>query len=58
MWIENDKLNKYLRDLSKEDINSIDIICVSMTAELSDAYGTKVEGVLDISKRSIDCSCC
>lgn len=54
MWIKNDKLNECLQDLSKEDIDSIDIICVSMTAELSDAYETKIEGVLDISKKVHD----
>lgn len=51
MWIKNDELKECLMDLSKEDIDCTDVICVSMTAELSDAYETKIEGVLDISKK-------
>ena len=51
MWIENDKLPECLLKLSQDDLDSIDVVCVTMTAELADSYESKTEGVLDISKK-------
>jgi probable H4MPT-linked C1 transfer pathway protein len=53
MWSNKEDLGHVLIDLIKKisDLSSIDGIGVSMTAELVDAYETKKEGVLDISKR-------
>ncbi len=52
MWIKNDKLGSALLDLLGNDLSDIDAVGISMTAELVDAYKTKKEGVLDISKKS------
>jgi len=50
MWKENTQLQRYLEKLIKNDPD-IDVVCVSMTAELADGYLSKKEGVLDISKQ-------
>lgn len=52
MWIEKDNLGNALIHLIGEDINDLDAVGICMTAELVDAYKTKKEGVLDISKKS------
>lgn len=54
MWSKNDDLGDTLIELIQNigDINSIDCIGISMTAELVDAYETKKEGVLDIANKS------
>lgn len=44
----NTQLQECLRKLTENDPD-IDVICVSMTAELADGYTSKKEGVLDIS---------
>ena len=50
MWKDNDKLKNCLYNLTKND-SDIKIVCVSMTAELTDGYESKKEGVKDISKK-------
>lgn len=58
MWIKKDELSQTLIDLLGSDINKIDAVGVSMTAELADSYQNKREGVLDIAGRvikSFDC---
>ncbi|MBI5680519.1 MAG: H4MPT-linked C1 transfer pathway protein [Methanobacterium sp.] len=52
MWLEKDKLGNALIDLIGDDINDLDAVGICMTAELVDAYKTKKEGVLDISRKS------
>lgn len=54
MWSNNDDLGNTLFELIQNisDIDSIDGIGISMTAELVDAYETKKEGVLDIANKS------
>lgn len=47
MWIENDKLSDNLKTISKE-ISEVEIVCVSMTAELADSYLSKIDGVNDV----------
>jgi (4-(4-[2-(gamma-L-glutamylamino)ethyl]phenoxymethyl)furan-2-yl)methanamine synthase len=48
-WKGSEKLSKVLNDLTVQlGINKLDALAVTMTAELSDAYQTKSEGVLDI----------
>ncbi|MDZ4171564.1 MAG: hydantoinase/oxoprolinase family protein [Methanobacteriaceae archaeon] len=54
MWMKNEELGDYLIDLIGDEINQIDAVAVSMTAELVDAYETKKDGVLDIVKRVQD----
>ncbi|MDR0900900.1 MAG: H4MPT-linked C1 transfer pathway protein [Methanobrevibacter sp.] len=56
MWSNYEDLGDTLLNLIEkiDDINLIDGIAISMTAELVDAYETKKEGVLDISKRVED----
>ncbi len=53
MWKRKDELETVLKDLV-EPFGEIDAVGISMTAELVDAYKTKIEGVLDISSRSND----
>lgn len=50
MWKNNHQLQKCLRKLTIDD-QDIDVVCVSMTAELADGYCSKIEGVLDISNQ-------
>lgn len=52
MWKDNDKLSECLLKLTEND-KDIDVICVTMTAELADSYTTKKEGVLDISNKVV-----
>lgn len=52
MWKNNHQLQKCLQKLTRDD-QDIDVICVSMTAELADGYCSKKEGVLDISTQVI-----
>ena len=52
MWKNNTQLQECLRKLTENDPD-IDVICVSMTAELTDGYTSKKEGVLDISHQVI-----
>jgi probable H4MPT-linked C1 transfer pathway protein len=54
MWMKKDELSEALRDLLGYSINDIDGVGVSMTAELVDAYKTKKEGVIDITKKSVE----
>ena len=54
MWMKNDELSEALIELVKTSINELDGVGVSMTAELVDAYKTKKEGVIDISKKSVE----
>lgn len=49
MWYEKEKLSKSLMDLIGD--KKIDVIVISMTAELVDSYESKREGVLDIAKK-------
>ncbi|OED30070.1 hydantoinase/oxoprolinase family protein [Methanosphaera sp. WGK6] len=53
MWKDNEKLQECLIKLYDND-SEIEVICVSMTAELADSYTSKTEGVLDISKKVIE----
>lgn len=53
MWKENDKLQKALINFSKDDPD-IEVVCVSMTAELADGYNSKKEGIIDISHKVMD----
>lgn len=50
MWCQNDNLGKVLKELIEKicPLEQIDIVGISMTAELVDAYETKKDGVLDI----------
>ena len=52
MWINKKKLGETLLNLIDNitNLDSIDAIGISMTAELVDAYETKKEGVLEIAK--------
>ncbi len=50
MWKNSAQLQHALKKLTKDDLD-IDVVCVSMTAELADGYSSKKEGVLDISKQ-------
>ncbi|PKL67751.1 MAG: H4MPT-linked C1 transfer pathway protein [Methanobacteriales archaeon HGW-Methanobacteriales-1] len=54
MWMKNEELGGYLLDLIGEEIDQLDAVGVSMTAELVDAYETKKDGVLDIVKKVED----
>lgn len=51
MWLKKDELGKALLKLVKDEINDIDAVGICMTAELVDAYKTKEEGVIDISRK-------
>ena len=53
MWKNNNQLQQCLQKLTKDD-SDIEIVCVSMTAELSDGYSSKKEGVLDISNKVME----
>lgn len=53
MWKKNDRLKKVLQKFCKNE-DYIDVVCVSMTAELADGYESKKEGVTDISKKVIE----
>lgn len=53
MWKKKDRLNECLYNLTKDDCD-IEVICVSMTAELSDGYESKKEGVKDISEKVVE----
>jgi probable H4MPT-linked C1 transfer pathway protein len=53
MWKNNDKLQDCLKKFIIDD-RDIDIICVSMTAELADGYLSKTEGVRDISNKVLE----
>lgn len=48
MWKNSENLKNALKRLTSDDPD-IDVVCVSMTAELADGYTSKREGVLDIS---------
>ncbi|RAP49829.1 MAG: hypothetical protein BZ136_02730 [Methanosphaera sp. rholeuAM74] len=50
MWKNRKKLRTYLKTLNKKEI---DVICATITAELSDTYTTKKEGIADITKTLI-----
>ena len=50
MWKNNAQLQNCLQNLTRDDPD-IDVVCVSMTAELADGYCSKKEGVLDISNQ-------
>lgn len=56
MWSDNQRLSDVLLNLinKNDDLDKIDGIGISMTAELVDAYNKKEEGVLDISKKVIN----
>ncbi len=54
MWIKNDELKEALKNLIGSNMDEVDAVGVSMTAELVDAYRTKKEGVMDIAKKSVD----
>ena len=54
MWIKKDELAQNLIELLGNDIDEIDAIGISMTAELADSYQNKSEGVLDISGRVME----
>jgi len=41
MWTKNEELGKYLLELIGDEIENLDAVGVSMTAELVDAYKTK-----------------
>lgn len=49
MWNSKDKLEDCLKNMKKN--YNIDIVIVTTTAELSDGYLSKKEGILDISKK-------
>ena len=51
MWQRKDELGYALNKIL-EPFGRVDAVGVSMTAELVDAYKTKIEGVLDISLKS------
>jgi len=53
MWRRKDELGTVLTDMVTP-FGKIDAVGISMTAELVDAYKTKIEGVLDISSKSND----
>lgn len=53
MWKNNDRLQQCLKNFCKND-SDIDIVCVSMTAELADGYESKKEGVADISGKVME----
>jgi len=48
MWLKKDELQKTLKELLGGEIEDIDGVGVTMTAELADAYKDKEEGVKDI----------
>ena len=54
MWIKKHELSKTLLELLGNDIDDIDAVGISMTAELADSYQNKSEGVLDISTRVME----
>jgi (4-(4-[2-(gamma-L-glutamylamino)ethyl]phenoxymethyl)furan-2-yl)methanamine synthase len=54
MWIKKNELSKTLLELLGTDIDEIDAVGISMTAELADSYQNKSEGVLDISTRVME----
>ena len=49
MWNKKDELSQTLLELLDKEIDDIDAVGISMTAELADSYQSKSEGVLDIS---------
>jgi probable H4MPT-linked C1 transfer pathway protein len=52
MWQKKEQLGSALEELLSPWEHEIDAVGVSMTAELVDAYETKIDGVLDISNKS------
>lgn len=54
MWTKKHELSKTLLELLGTDIDKIDAVGISMTAELADSYQNKSEGVLDISTRVME----
>jgi len=48
MWLKKNELQKTLKELLGKEIEAIDGVGVTMTAELADAYKDKEEGVKDI----------
>lgn len=56
MWSNNDDLSDVLVNLIEKicPVGEIDLVGISMTAELVDAYDTKKDGVLDIVKKCED----
>ncbi len=54
MWSRKDELSLTLLELLGDDIDDIDAVGVSMTAELADSYQNKSEGVWDISRMVMD----
>ncbi len=53
MWVDPEQLSLYLDKLNNS-YSDVDVVCVSMTAELADCYTTKKEGVLDITNRVME----
>ncbi|MCC7550224.1 MAG: H4MPT-linked C1 transfer pathway protein [Methanobacterium sp.] len=51
MWMKKEELSQTLIELLGSDLDEIDAVGVSMTAELADSYQNKSEGVLDIAGR-------
>lgn len=51
MWMKKEELGDALLELIGDEIDQIDAVGISMTAELVDAYKTKKEGVLDIANK-------
>ncbi|MCK9150901.1 hydantoinase/oxoprolinase family protein [Methanobacterium alcaliphilum] len=51
MWMKKEELGNALLELIGDEIDQVDAVGISMTAELVDAYQTKKEGVLDIANR-------
>ncbi len=51
MWLKKDELSETLLEMVGDDIQDLDGVGVSMTAELVDAYPSKAMGVIDIVDR-------
>lgn len=47
-WIKHEKLPECLKELKGD--TTIDVVCVSITAELADCYKTKRQGIIDITR--------
>ncbi|WP_323735409.1 hydantoinase/oxoprolinase family protein [Methanosphaera sp. ISO3-F5] len=53
MWKNKDQLQDCLKKFCRNE-EDIDVVCVSMTAELADGYNSKKEGVEDISQKVME----
>ncbi|HIH61483.1 MAG TPA: H4MPT-linked C1 transfer pathway protein [Methanobacteriales archaeon] len=51
MWLKKNELQETLKELLGSEMENIDGVGVTMTAELADAYKDKEEGVKDIIKK-------